>query len=549
MTLLPNRNITVYRALCILGGSFYMAFWYLYTYHFLLNDPLALRVVQSSLFFGAFAFSYGSRWIRRHYDQVMRYVIYAMMVHFVILLYINDLHLLYVAGTLLVLAAVTSVYPYSFVDRKSLSWFLGLVTLGMLVVVGVSEGRDAARIFMVLALATWVAISYTSQNSWLYAIERLSESEDRYKSLIEVLPEAMLVHVNGKVVYANQSAAKLLNAEEQYELIDLPISRFIHPEYKNEVEQRIIQVKEKKQQVPMQRQKMVGLDHSVVEVEVVAAPFNYKGQDAVQVVIRDISHQLKIEQRLIEARNEAEEMNELKNAFLANISHEIRTPLNSVIGFASVLLEDEKNESKKDLLGRILRNGKRLMDTILSILDLSNIEADTVDMAFEEVDIGNLAKSCIGNYKQIAENQNIQLQYSLPEEQVLAYGDHEAIKKIIDNLLNNALTFTPKGYVSIEVGNIKRNGSEERAYIKVEDTGIGISEEFKEKLYQPFWQESSGYDRSFEGTGLGLTIVKQFTNKMNGTIEVESEIGKGSIFTILLPAQHQQVYGSQLARG
>ena len=255
-------------------------------------------------------------------------------------------------------------------------------------------------------------------------------------------------------------------------------------------------------------------------------------------ISRDITRQKESETMLKEAKERAEEMNKLKSIFLANMSHELRTPMIGILGFAGMITEDSRDPEVKQMAGTIVRSANRLTDTLNLILDLSKIEANKIDLRLRNVQMSGLIEESINHYKLTAREKGIGLNLVVKEKNISSMLDERLFSQVIGNLISNAVKFTDEGSVEVELK--KENKS---AIIKVSDTGIGISENSLDIIFEPFRQVSEGYNRRFEGTGLGLTISKKFIALMNGSIAVESELNKGSVFTIRFPLSAEQYEG------
>jgi PAS domain S-box-containing protein len=236
------------------------------------------------------------------------------------------------------------------------------------------------------------------------------------------------------------------------------------------------------------------------------------------------------EDALRAARDEAEEMNRLKSAFLANMSHEIRTPLTSIIGFSEVLGEQDLGKAST-FAHLIQRGGQRLLETLNSVLDLSQLEAGSMRLAPKDIDVDYETQSAVSFFKPRAEEQGIDLRVHLPDEPVEAHLDAAAVQRILNNLLSNAVKFTPAGG-RIDV---RLKTPTDHLVLEVEDTGVGMDADFLPHVFDAFRQESTGNARAFEGSGLGLAITHQLVQLMGGTINVATEKGVGTRFTVVLP--------------
>src|SRR5712671_1796195 len=273
---------------------------------------------------------------------------------------------------------------------------------------------------------------------------------------------------------------------------------------------------------------------------------------------RDVTELKLFEQRLQQKNVELEEASRMKSEFLANMSHELRTPLNAIIGFSEVLVDGlvgEMTDQQRGFLSDIYNSGKHLLSLINDILDLSKIEAGKMTLDLEPVQVGSLFANSLSIIREKAAARNIHLTLEAPEELGTVRGDARKVKQIVYNLLSNAVKFTSeRGDVTLKASRVPRSDVGElsgssmgRAFplaeneftdflkSSVTDTGMGISPEGLDLLFKPFSQIDSGLSRKFEGTGLGLAMVKLLADLHGGSVAVESEVGKGSCFTVWLP--------------
>lgn len=234
------------------------------------------------------------------------------------------------------------------------------------------------------------------------------------------------------------------------------------------------------------------------------------------------------------AKEEAEEMNRIKSNFLANMSHELRTPMIGILGYAEILTESLERETDRKMVETIYSSARRLFDTLNLILDLSKIEAGKLEIVPGDIDVVETLKSVLHVFARSAEKKSLQLHLKTEWDRYIFNTDERVLREIMNNLINNAIKFTPEGSITVICG-AARESEKEHIIIRVIDTGIGISPESQEYIFDEFRQASEGFGRSFEGSGLGLSITKKFVEKLGGTITLHSELGKGSEFIITLP--------------
>ena len=256
------------------------------------------------------------------------------------------------------------------------------------------------------------------------------------------------------------------------------------------------------------------------------------GQIAHVITSVDINHQKTIEEELRVAKEKAENLDRLKSAFLANMSHEIRTPLNAIVGFASLLIESDDKKERQDYVDIMQENTELLLQLISDILDLSKIEAGTLDFTMDHLDIKSFCEDIMRNYD-IKEDKPVPvlLAPDLPEYYI--YTDKKRLMQVITNFINNALKFTNEGQIILEYRHKAESNEIEFA---VTDTGMGIAPDKVDQVFDRFVKLNS----FSKGTGLGLSICRSIIEHLGGTIGAESEIGVGSRFWFTHPLRLNQ---------
>lgn len=246
-------------------------------------------------------------------------------------------------------------------------------------------------------------------------------------------------------------------------------------------------------------------------------------------VQEDITERKESEKKLLDAIAKAEEMSRLKSNFLSNMSHELRTPLVGMLGL-SELLYDELEGENKEFVEMINKSSNRLLDTLNTLLNYSKIDSEEVKLNLSKVSVFDLVSEEVKLFSALANRNGLYLKEEYKCTNFSVETDAVIIKEILDNLINNSIRFTFKGGITVSVD---RNNSE--FCISVSDTGIGIPEDKVDVIFEEFRQVSEGKGRNFEGTGLGLTIVKKYVDALKGTIRVNSQVDVGTIFNVNIP--------------
>ncbi|SMH32881.1 hypothetical protein SAMN06264941_0647 [Methanohalophilus portucalensis FDF-1] len=253
----------------------------------------------------------------------------------------------------------------------------------------------------------------------------------------------------------------------------------------------------------------------------------------------DITKYKEAENAIIDGKIAAENANKAKTEFLRNASHELRTPLNSIIGFSSILIDNRDSEplteNQLKYIKIVLKNGDHLLKVFNDILSIADIDLRKTEIHTRPFNILEAIKDIEEALRPFADSKKIKLAFDVDPDLEIINGDREKLKQTLYNLTENAITFTPQnGSVSLTARKIK-----DYIEISIKDTGIGISQEDKSRLFLPFVQLDGSTTRKYDGLGLGLTIAQNFIEAHNGDIWVESEINKGSTFTFKIPTNLQ----------
>jgi len=362
------------------------------------------------------------------------------------------------------------------------------------------------------------------------AEKEIKHLQQFYQTILTSLAEGVAVEdTKGIITYVNPSLENLLGYKKG-ELLGQHWSVFIS---EDEVER--IKEKSKKRRTRTREQyetKLKAKDGHLIPALIHARSlYSDKKFSGVVSVITDISHLKKIQEELKNSRDEALAASKAKSEFLANMSHEIRTPMNGVIGMIELALQTELNEEQRQFLTAARASAESLLTILNDILDFSKIEARMIELLPAEFRLHDSLTEIVATLALTAHKKGLELLChvppSLPERVV---GDISRLRQIILNLVSNAIKFTEKGEVAVEVKEKTRTEKEIVLHFIVRDTGIGVPADKLESIFQPFVQADASLTRKYGGTGLGLAITSQLVSLMGGKIWVESELGKGSTF-------------------
>jgi PAS domain S-box-containing protein len=365
-----------------------------------------------------------------------------------------------------------------------------------------------------------------------HAEENLRESEKRFKELTTHLPQSVFeADLNGIITFANDFASETFGYSKE--------------EVLNIINYRMIVVPEERDKLSENARKIIngnlqtGGEYTALRKDGTIFPclvyVNAIMSDEKPVGIRgilvDISEIKKAEQELIKAKEKAESANKLKDAFIANISHEIRTPLNGIIGMSSLIKEifqDKINEEDKELFAGIDYSSKRLISTVDMILNYSRLQVGEFPLFRKNLELSAICVNLVTQYTTTAKNKSVNLSFQNNCGDANLFTDENSITMAISNLIDNAIKYTDIGFISV----ILHKEINDDIILDVTDTGVGISEESLENIFEPYHQEQMGYGRAYEGIGLGLSLAKKVLELNDAKIIVKSKKGKGTTFSI-----------------
>jgi|GEM_PF-1943549 len=385
-----------------------------------------------------------------------------------------------------------------------------------------------------LVLSTIVDITERKQRE-----EALRLSESRLRAVLETTLNAVVgMDEKGYITYWNAQSERIFGWSET-EARGRKMSETIIPERFRESHEVGLKRFLSTGEAPIlnRRIEITALRRNGTEfpIELSATYHREDGQYLFYGFISDITERKQFEESLKQKTMEAEEANRVKSEFLSSVSHELRTPLNAIIGYSALLKEPDLLKEAPDpteMLDRIDYNSHVLLELINNVLDLSRIEAGRIQIQVEEISLMKFVREAINSLEPLRAEKGLEMILQEDPTAPLIRTDPGKLRQILTNLIGNAIKFTERGSITVR---IFHPSDEQKIYIEVKDTGIGISEKDRSHIFEPFYQADSSDTRSYGGTGLGLSIVKKLTDSLGGTIQAASQLGLGSTFTVCLP--------------
>jgi PAS domain S-box-containing protein len=357
----------------------------------------------------------------------------------------------------------------------------------------------------------------------------LIDSENKYRNLVENSPVGIYQSTpEGQLLFGNQALVKLLNYNSQQELISAGTGKiFPTPEHESELLEIVSSNK-----IISDFETVFVTKYGQKKDVIIGASIE---NNRITGMVLDISERKATEKELMKAKEKAEESDRLKSSFLSNLSHEVRTPMNGIVGFAELLLDRSLDEeSKKEYVETIMLNSNSLLKIISDIIEISKIKTELLSINYREFSLNGMIREIKNQYQELAAKKGIVFSFSEfnPGEELLIISDEPKIKLILAHLLDNAFKFTESG--SVQGICIQKDSFLE---FSVKDTGIGISQEYEDLIFEPFRQIEDSFNRKFGGNGLGLAISKAYVELLGGKITLQPNTPAGSVFTFRIPVK------------
>jgi len=389
-----------------------------------------------------------------------------------------------------------------------------------------------------------VVINYTDTTEISRSNEALSASEARFETILQTVPNAIiLIDDKQDVVLANDRAKNMFDEENSALLLGRRISELLK-DYPGTWQQLLAPPEDNAPNVQSEVT-FVRHDGSTMPVILTSNVLELEKRRYTIVVLTDNRINKQSEKARKKALDEALSLVQARSNFLANMSHEIRTPLSGIIGYSQIGLRPRtlKNEEKtRNCFEKISDSGHHLLQVINDVLDFSKIDSEKVEIEMQPCELRHMVDKALDNQRRRALDKNLTIEtgFDFADEKWILC-DSMRFRQILDNLLSNAIKFTDKGGISVEVhvqaGNL---------ILRISDTGIGIAEEDKDRLFNPFEQADNSSTRRHGGTGLGLAITNRLVTLMGGHLEMSSKLGEGTTFTISMPAPDAEFPGDNI---
>lgn len=401
--------------------------------------------------------------------------------------------------------------------------------------------------FLILVVLALIGIGFLV-GLWMRQIQKLGTlqsavakeskgkilAEKQFKNVWRASQDGMIMSLGGKVILTVNPAFARLIGSSVLELENQPVaSLFADPETNMPYISELVKNLKNLPGRGVTLETPVAWKNCTLDMEMytVLLEEDFNGELLILSVFKDLTAQKAVENRLKEAKEKAEQANRFKSSLLSNLSHEIRTPLNGIIGGTEhVMMTRSTDQELMDQLEIILQSGDRLLETINSLLDLAKIEANKMPVNITETWIQSFLILVLRPMETLAQRKNLTLVRRFQGEDFLAKIDRRFMEMILNNLVSNAVKYSDEGEIVVE--QFLEDGM---LVLQIIDSGVGMSEEFQEKMFEPFEQESQGNERLFEGTGLGLNITKNLVHMLGGKIEVWSAKNQGTRVRVEIP--------------
>lgn len=369
--------------------------------------------------------------------------------------------------------------------------------------------------------------------------EEIKRSESKYHNLFDNAADGIFLMKDDHFIECNEKALEIYGVTRDQIIGQSPykFSPELQSDGKKSKDRAIELIKKALEGYPQHFEWIhTRYDGTPFFAEVSLNRVNIEDESLIQAIVRDVTERKKAE-KLEKENIKLQELDKLKSMFIASMSHELRTPLNSIIGFTGIMLQGmtgELTEEQEKQLSIVKNSANHLLALINDVIDISKIEADKVELFLEDFDLSQVLTEIKESFMDVVERKGLKISLAMPEH-LPVYGDERRTRQIIMNLVSNAVKFTDKGDVTINV--TENNGTIE---VSVKDTGIGIKDGDQKKLFQAFSRIHVEDQPIVEGTGLGLYLSKKIADLLGGDIEAKSQFNVGSEFKFIFPVKYSK---------
>lgn len=411
----------------------------------------------------------------------------------------------------------------------------GTLNLGFIFLADAPDGFNEEKVLIVERLAAIFALGIRHAQ----AVESIIENQEKFRLAFNYSNiGSILVNREGRFIQVNPTYCQMLGYSED-ELLTMHFLDVTYAEDRMFDCQKFNEIMDGRLRNAVFEKRYIHKSGDIIWTLISSSvlPDSFERPQFLISHVQNITARKIAEEELIRAKEKAEEMNRVKSSFFANMSHELRTPMIGILGYTELLTEMVHDNQLNMMLHTIHKSANRLMETLNLILEISKIDSGKLQVRIKQIDVVKTVNEVKELFEKTAKHKNLTLEVKSAKPEVLLQTDEDMLRQIINNLVNNAIKFTDKGGVCLQVlpGELGAG-----ILIEVADTGIGIPKDRQEVIWEEFRQISEGFGRSFEGTGLGLSIAKRFVEKLRGRIWLESEEGKGTRFYVALPGKFDE---------
>jgi PAS domain S-box-containing protein len=396
------------------------------------------------------------------------------------------------------------------------------------------DNEEIALLSEVTSEIAFNIIALVNKANQKIASEKIRKSEEQFRTVWEKSFDAMrLSDKEGKMIIVNNSFCSLFKKDKNE--LEGSLMNTVYWKKDIEILNKYLREFEIRAAAPYLETEVTIWDRDKIWVEIANSYIELEGETMLLCIFRNITERKKAEEELLIAKEKAEESSMLKSSLLGNMSHELRTPLTGILGFTQILLDDITNQYHYSMVEKIKLSGQRLMTTLNSLLSLSELESGISELNISEIKINSIVNYLSEGYKIQAEEKGLRFRINKWKEDLAILADEKLFSQVFSNIVDNAIKYTESGNIEIFIRPDINEFGEIFVLIIISDTGIGIDGDLFDFIFDEFRQASEGFNRNFEGNGLGLTLARKMARIMGGDILVDSKPGKGSVFTIKFP--------------